>query len=122
MDPLWVRVVAVDCVPVTVSADVAESLEATELIPVNTALYVCIPGPGVHFNEAVPAPVSCAEPNACSTSHAELKDKSQKRTWPLVILEDAAPTAAEKITAVPEGTVVTVPPPEVIVRVVDVAD
>jgi hypothetical protein len=50
-----------------------------------------------------------------------LADASQKSTWPVVSAAVPAFTDAVSVTAVPTATVVTVPLPAAIVRVVDVA-
>lgn len=76
--------------------------------------------PGRSFSTAIPALVSCAVPNRW-ISVQRVAVASQKFTWPVVNVVDPLRTEAVSVMTVPEGAEVTAVPPEVTVRLVDVA-
>src|SRR5271169_6173266 len=75
--------------------------------------------PGTNFSVAVPAVVNCAVPRIAEFSHKRAV-ASQKVTAPGDTGPVAAVTVAVRVTAVPEGTVVTVSPATVTASVVAV--
>jgi hypothetical protein len=78
------------------------------------------PTPGRSFSTAVPALVSCAVPNKWISVQRDAV-ASQNFTWPVVKVIDPLRTEAVSVTTLPEGVEVTAVPPEVTVRLVDVA-